>query len=92
MESIILIAMVAAIAMAACKNKNVSGMEQTVSIENIKRGVANGWYTAVLTVAPDGRKAVRLTGKTQDGSTYTDIYSISNQDYATLLAEGYPQA
>lgn len=77
-----------------CRSKrntpeNIEGMtDSEVSIENIRRGVANGWYTAELTRV-DGAAAVRLSGKTNDGSTYTDVYPISESDYNTLMGDGY---
>ena len=81
----------AALIVAAAKpiSKDVAGMEDTpVSIDNIRKGVANGWYTAVLTTV-DGIPAVRLTGRTADGNTYSDVYLIAAEDWQTLKNEGY---
>lgn len=67
----------------------VRGLEdKPVSIEDIRRGVANGWYTAVLVVA-DGTPAVRLSGRLANGKTYTDIYPVTESDWQTLKNEGY---
>lgn len=71
------------------KKSGTSGMQDnSVSLDNIRRGVKFGWYTATLTMV-NGQTAVRLTGVTNDGSTYSDIYPISPSDYETLLQEGY---
>ena len=74
----------------AKKHDSVNGMEDTpVSIENIRRGVAEGWYTCVLTRV-NGMPAVKLTGRTVvGGKQYTDVYPISETDWQTLRAEGY---
>ena len=74
---------------AAKKHDSVDGMEDTpVSIDNIRKGVANGWYTAVLTTV-DGAPAVRLSGKTATGKDFTDVYPILPEDWQTLKNEGY---
>ena len=71
---------------------DVRGLEdKPVSIENIRRGVANGWYTAVLVVA-DGTPAVRLSGRLANGKPYTDIYPVTESDWQTLKNEGYEVA
>ena len=78
----------AALAYAA-RPSATSGMEDTpVSIENIRRGVKNGWYSCTLLVV-DGIPAVRLAGKTRDGKIYSDIYPITPEDWKALQAEGY---
>lgn len=46
------------------------------TLENLKRGIANGWYTAEITTI-DGKPAVRLSGKLTDGTYYQDVYQIS---------------
>ena len=80
-----------AVAIAAGRKQAVSGMDDPeVSLENIRRGVANGWYSAVLTHV-DGMPAVRLSGRLQDGSEYADVYPISEADYQQLLTDGTPE-
>ena len=79
--------------MAANKNRNESvyGMEDDpVSIENIRRGVANGWYTCVLTRV-NSIPAVRLSGRTADGKNYTDVFAVTEEDWQTLKKEGYAE-
>ena len=78
---------------AAAKHRNdepeIYGMEDTpVSIDNIRKGVARGWYTAVL-VRVNGKPAVRLSGIAGDGKPYTDVFPITQEDFDTLQAEGY---
>ena len=46
------------------------------ALENLKRGIANGWYTAELTMV-NGQQAVRLSGKLTNGKQYTDVYPIT---------------
>ena len=73
---------------AFSKPRTMDGMEDTpVSIDNIRRGVANGWYTCTLVVV-DGKPAVHLSGRTSDGKQYSDVYPITQADWDTLRAEG----
>ena len=93
MDGIICIGvLVAAVLIAAAAkpiSKDVAGMEDTpVSIDNIRKGVQRGWYSAVLVIV-DGIPAVRLSGRTADGNTYSDIYPITAEDWQTLQNEGY---
>lgn len=53
------------------------------TLDNLKRGIANGWYTAKLTTF-DGQQAVELSGKLTDGTPYVDIYPIT-EDIANEL-------
>lgn len=77
------------LAIAAANSESTSGMMDTpVSAANIRRGVQNGWYTAVLTRV-DGKPAVRLSGKLNNGTTYSNVYPISQSDFDALQADGY---
>lgn len=59
------------------KQKSVGKMSDPApTLENLKRGIANGWYTAEITTV-DGKHAVRLSGKLTDGTYYQDVYPIS---------------
>ena len=64
--------------------------DDPISIENIRRGVTNRWYTCVLTRV-DGIPSVRLSGRTADGNTYTDVFAITEEDWQTLKKEGYAE-
>ena len=76
--------------LSTTKKKGTSGMTDTpVSLDNIRRGVANGWYSATLTKVGD-KFAIRLSGKLKNGQTFTDVYPISQIDWETLKAENYP--
>ena len=91
MDALIILGIVAAIAFVhlAKQSKGTNGMNDTpVSIDNIRKGVANGWYKATL-LYHDGEPAILLKGKMTDGKTYSDIYPISQADWDTLKAEGY---
>lgn len=59
------------------------------SLENLKRGIANGWYTAQLT-SVDGKLAVRLSGKRTDGKLYSDVYPITPEVAEQLKQMGVP--
>ena len=70
--------------------KSTSGMSDSpVSIENIRRGVANGWYTAQLTRV-NGQPAIRLSGTRTDDTQFVDVYPISENDWQILKKEGFP--
>ena len=93
MDGLIITAIILGVAFAAiagCKrNDDISGIEDDpVSIENIRSGVANGWYTCVLTRV-NGLPAVRLSGKVVNGKQFTDVYPITESDWQTLKADGY---
>lgn len=92
MDAIIIFAGLAAVLYwASRKNSLVSGMnDNPVSLENVRRGVKNGWYTATL-LRVDGKPAIRLSGKVTNGRQYSDTYPISEADYATLRSEGLPE-
>lgn len=90
---VILIGVLAAVAFVAVVNKpkesEILGMEdKPVLIDNIRKGVSRGWYTAVLTRI-DGKPAIRLSGKATDGQQVVDTFWISQQDFDTLQDDGY---
>lgn len=75
-----------------CRSKRPTGLKESdseVSIENIRRGVANGWYTAELWRNLSGEPFVILTGNTADGNDYVGTYPIAEEDWQTLKSEGY---
>ena len=91
MDAIIIFAGLAAVLYWASRKNSVSGMnDNPVSLENVRRGVKNGWYTATL-LRVDGKPAIRLSGKVTNGRQYSDTYPISEADYATLRSEGIPE-
>lgn len=47
------------------------------TLDNLKRGIANGWYSAQLTRI-NGQQAVRLSGKLNNGEYYSDVYPVTN--------------
>lgn len=94
MDGIIIIAILSAVAIAAiaCNSRpqGLEGMEDDpVSAEDIRKGVARGWYDAVL-IRVDGQPCVRVSGKATDGSNVTDVFRISQEDFDNLKNEGYP--
>lgn len=90
MDTFILIAIATACTLAFVrKAKGTSGMNDTeVSIDNIRRGVANGWYTCIL-CRVEGKPAVKLSGKDASGNSYEDVYPVSESTWQTLASEGY---
>lgn len=72
------------------KKKGTAGLnDPQVSLDNIRRGVANGWYTCKLVRTSDGIPAVRLSGKNTDGKYYSDVYPVSEETWQTLKNDGY---
>ena len=70
--------------------KSTSGMnDPRPTLDNIRRGVANGWYTAQLTRV-NGQPAIRLSGTRTDDTQFVDVYPISENDWQTLKKEGFP--
>lgn len=74
----------------ANKQKGVGKMsDKAPTLENLKRGIANGWYQAQLTTV-DGKPAVRLSGKLINGKPYSDVYPITAEVQAELKQMGVP--
>ena len=59
------------------------------TLDNLKRGIANGWYKAELTTV-NGQQAVRLSGNLIDGKYYSDVYPITEEVATELRAMGVP--
>lgn len=78
----------AVLLMLANKRHGVGSMSDApVALENLKRGIANGWYQAQLTTV-DGKPAVRLSGKLINGKPYSDVYPITAAVQAELKQMG----
>lgn len=90
MDTLILIVIATACTLAFIrKAEGTSGMnDPEATIDNIRRGVANGWYTCVLTRI-EGKPAVKLSGKDAAGNDYEDVYPVSESTWQTLASEGY---
>lgn len=83
---------VLAVAFIRSATHGTSGMNDApVSIDNIRRGVQNGWYKAVL-VRANGQPAIYLYGKNTAGKDTAGTYPISENDWQTLKNEGYDVA
>ena len=73
----------------ATNHRSVKGMDdKPVSLDNIRKGVARGWYKATL-VRRQGKPYIYLYGKNAEGNNYGDIYPISEEDWQTLKAEHF---
>lgn len=74
------------------KKEDVAGMQDKfVTIDNIRRGVQEGWYKAIL-LRVNGQPAVYLYGRDTAGNQTGDTYPISEADWQTLKNEGYDVA
>lgn len=74
----------------ANKQRGVGKMsDPAVALDNLKRGIANGWYQAQLTIV-DGQQAVRLTGKLTNGKQFSDVYPITPEVATELKQMGVP--
>lgn len=74
----------------ANKQRGVGSMSDTpVALENLKRGIANGWYQAQLTMV-NGQQAVRLSGKLTNGREYSDVYPVTPEVAVELKRMGVP--
>lgn len=74
----------------ANKRKGVGAMtDSVVALDNLKRGISNGWYKAELTTV-DGKQAVRLSGKLINGKYYSDVYPITLEVASELRKMGVP--
>ena len=74
----------------ANKHRGVGSMnDPEVALDNLKRGIANGWYQAELTMV-NGQQAVRLSGKLTNGKPYSDVYPITPEVAAELRKMGVP--
>lgn len=74
----------------ANKQRGVGSMDDApVALENLKRGIANGWYQAQLTMV-NGQQAVRLSGKLTNGREYSDVYPTTPEVAAELKQMGVP--
>ena len=71
-------------ALIARSAKATAGMDDTpVSLDNIRKGIKNGWYTAELGVY-NSTPCVKLTGKDKNGKDFSDYYPISSEDFIIL--------
>ena len=88
----ILTSVVVLIGLLAIANKQraIGSMsDPEVALDNLKRGIANGWYQAELTMV-NGQQAVRLSGKLTNGKPYSDVYPITPEVAAELRRIGVP--
>lgn len=80
-----------ALALLLLNSKKAQGTgamtDSPVSLDNIRKGVARGWYQAELTMV-DGQRAVRLSGKQTDGTYTTDVYPVTDEVWNALLQDG----
>lgn len=93
-EEILYVALgAAAVGLLFARTRKIVGagtMQDTpVSLENVRKGIARGWYSAQLCTV-DGRPAVKLSG-TANGKPYSDYYPVSQATWDALKADGVQQ-
>lgn len=67
----------------------VGAMSDTpVSLDNVRKGIARGWYKAQLCTV-DGKPAVKLSG-TANGKPYSDYYPVTQAAWTALKSDGVP--
>lgn len=75
---------------AKAHGKPASGVgtmqDSPVSLENIRKGVARGWYNAALCTI-NGKPAVKLSG-TANGKPYSDYYPVTQATWNALKNDG----
>lgn len=90
MKNVTVLAAIAA-AVLILRKQSTSGTgamtDKEVSLENVRMGMARGWYSAELTHV-NGKPAVRLSGKRTDGTYSNDIYPVSQSVYEALKSDG----
>lgn len=75
-------------------SKRLAGNTPTtdyISLDNIRRGIENMWYSAKAIVRRGEEYLVRLVGTNTDGSTSNAYYPITKDTYYALLADGVPE-
>lgn len=84
------IAVAIGLVILANKQSSIGAMNDAApTIENLKRGIANGWYKAEL-VMVNSQQAVRLSGKLTNGKQYSDVYPITPDVASELRKIGVP--
>lgn len=58
-----------------------------VSLANVRRGIKNGWYSAML-LEVDGKYYAELSGTRTDGTSETGVYEISKATFDALKSDG----
>lgn len=82
--------LIAAVVFGSSRSRSVGSLEDDpVDADKIRMGVSRGWYEAKL-IRVNGIPAVELSGRTADGSYYTDKFRVTEDDWNALKNEGYP--
>lgn len=85
------LAVAALVAAAKCRKAQTDDPDIEdgyVSADNIREGVQNGWYNAVL-VRRDGQPFVRVTGNNVNGEYVDELFHITQEDFDELQADGF---
>lgn len=91
MKKYLLIAAVAAGAWWLWKKKCTGKSSDEMSLENLRMGIANEWYSVKLFAGDNSQYFAILTGKDTDGETKETTKQISFATYEALKADGVPE-
>ena len=89
-ESLILLALVAG-AWILYKQKKCTKDSGEVSLDNLRMGIANGWYTVMLFAGDNDKYFAIISGKDTNGQDEQTTKEISYATYAALKADGVPE-
>ena len=73
------------------KKKCTSKSSDEISLENLRMGIANGWYEVKLFAGENGKYFAILTGQDTDGNDIQTTKDISLATYEALKADGVPE-
>ena len=94
MSDLLLLAALAGGAYWLWAKKNCKSSDE-ISLENLRMGIANGWYDVKLMAGTDknGNPVYNaiLTGQDTDGNDIQTIKDISKATYEALKADGVPE-
>ena len=62
--------------------------DEPLDLDNILRGVSEGWYTARPQIMDGFGYVVWLAGKKADGQFYEEVFPIREETYNALIAQG----
>ena len=69
----------------ACKSSD------EISLENLRMGIANGWYEVKLFAGENGKYFAIISGQDTDGNDIQTTKDISQATYEALKADGVPE-
>ncbi len=86
----VLIALAAGFAAVKLFGKKCKNTDE-ISLENLRMGIANQWYSVSLFAGSKGKYFAILIGKDTDGVELQTTKEISKETFDALKADGVPQ-